>query len=49
MVYASSKDALRKAFVGIGEELQANDEDEIEYDYVLDKISKSKGKKPTRK
>eukprot|EP00053_Salpingoeca_punica_P003916 m.45988 g.45988 ORF g.45988 m.45988 type:complete len:142 (-) comp12494_c0_seq1:550-975(-) len=39
MLYAASKDALRKKFVGIGNEFQATDLDEIEYEAVLEKIS----------
>merc|ERR1711939_626517 len=40
MVYASSKDALRRAFVGIAHEIQGTDFSEISYDAVLDKVSK---------
>ena len=40
MVYASSKDALKRALNGIAVELQANDTDDIEYDSVLNKVSK---------
>lgn len=40
MVYASSKDALKKALNGIAVEFQANDEDDIEYQSVLNKVSK---------
>jgi len=40
MVYASSKDALKKALNGIAVEFQANDEDDIEYQSVLTKVSK---------
>jgi len=40
MVYASSKDALKRALNGIATEFQANDEDDIEYQSVLTKISK---------
>ncbi|KAJ9149836.1 Cofilin/tropomyosin-type actin-binding protein [Pleurostoma richardsiae] len=40
MVYASSKDALKRALNGIAVELQANDPDDIEYDSVLNKVSK---------
>jgi cofilin len=41
MLYASSKDALRKKLVGIASEIQATDLSEISYDTVLDKVSKS--------
>lgn len=40
MVYASSKDALKRALTGIATELQANDQDDIEYDTVLKTVSK---------
>ena len=40
MVYASSKDALKRALNGIATEFQANDEDDIEYQSVLNKVSK---------
>jgi len=40
MVYASSKDALKRALNGIAIELQANDEDDIEHQSVLNKVSK---------
>jgi len=40
MIYASSKDALKRALNGIATEFQANDEDDIEYHSVLAKVSK---------
>jgi len=40
MVYASSKDALKRALNGIATEFQANDDDDIEYQSVLKKVSK---------
>ena len=40
MVYASSKDALKRALNGIATEFQANDEEDIEYGSVLKKVSK---------
>lgn len=40
MVYASSKDALKRALNGVAAELQANDADDIEYQSVLNKVSK---------
>lgn len=43
MVYASSKDALKKALNGVAHEIQANDGDDIEYESVL-KVVKSRGK-----
>jgi len=38
MVFASSKDALRRSLVGIGAEVQGSDEDEVAYTTVLDKV-----------
>jgi len=40
MVYASSKEALKRALTGIATELQANDSDDIEFDSVLKTVSK---------
>lgn len=40
MVYASSKEALKRALTGIAVELQANDTDDIEYDTILKTVSK---------
>ncbi|KAB5585970.1 cofilin/tropomyosin-type actin-binding protein [Coniochaeta sp. 2T2.1] len=40
MVYASSKEALKRALTGIATELQANDGDDIEFDSVLKTVSK---------
>jgi cofilin len=40
MIYASSKDALKRSLNGIAHELQANDSDDIEYDTVLKVVSK---------
>ncbi|CAJ2510950.1 Uu.00g065750.m01.CDS01 [Anthostomella pinea] len=40
MVYASSKEALKRSLNGIATELQANDQDDIEYDTVLKVVSK---------
>jgi len=40
MIYASSKDALKRSLNGIASELQANDEDDIEYQSILAKVSK---------
>jgi len=42
MVYASSKDALKRSLNGLAAEFQANDEDDIEYQSVLNKISKGR-------
>jgi cofilin len=40
MLYASSKDALRKKLVGVASEIQCTDLSEIAYDVVLDKVLK---------
>mmetsp|Transcript_41178 Transcript_41178/g.84241 ORF Transcript_41178/g.84241 Transcript_41178/m.84241 type:complete len:112 (-) Transcript_41178:2084-2419(-) len=43
MIYASSKDELKKRLVGVACEVQANDRGELEYKEVVDKIIKSSG------
>ena len=40
MTYASSKDALKRALNGIAAEVQANDQDDIEYNTILNKFAK---------
>ncbi|OBS23114.1 hypothetical protein FPOA_03673 [Fusarium poae] len=40
MVYASSKDALRRALVAIGMEIQATEHDEISYETVVAKANR---------
>ncbi|KAG2009770.1 actin cross-linking [Coprinopsis cinerea AmutBmut pab1-1] len=40
MVYASSKDALRRSLQGVAVEIQGTDYDEIAYDSVLDKANR---------
>lgn len=40
MVYASSKEALKRTLTGLAAELQANDTDDIEYDSVVKTVSK---------
>jgi len=40
MLYASSKEALKRSLPGIAVELQANDEDDIEYQSIYHKVSK---------
>jgi len=44
MVYASSKEALKRSLSGIAIELQANDSDDIERESVLKVVSKGLGK-----
>ncbi|KAG5519025.1 hypothetical protein PMAC_002556 [Pneumocystis sp. 'macacae'] len=40
MLYASSKDALRRALNGIAVEIQATDLTEVSYDTVLEKVGR---------
>lgn len=40
MIYASSKDALRRALNGIAAEIQGTDYSEVAYEAVLEKVSK---------
>ncbi|TNY19293.1 hypothetical protein DMC30DRAFT_412076 [Rhodotorula diobovata] len=40
MLYASSKDALRRSLVGIASEIQGTDSSEVAYDEVLDKVTR---------
>ncbi|KAK7512399.1 cofilin [Phyllosticta citricarpa] len=42
MVYSSSKDALKRALNGIAVDIQANDEADIEYDTILNHVSKGR-------
>ncbi|KAL8951807.1 MAG: hypothetical protein Q9222_002223 [Ikaeria aurantiellina] len=42
MTYASSKEALKNALNGIAAEVQANNDEEIEYSTILEKITKGK-------
>ena len=42
MTYASSKESLKNALNGIAAEVQANREDEIEYDTILKEITRGK-------
>lgn len=40
MLYASSKDALRRSLVGIATEIQGTDFSEVSYTEILDKVSR---------
>ena len=42
MTYASSKESLKLALNGVAGEIQANREDEIEYDTVLKEVQRGK-------
>lgn len=44
MPYASSKEALKRALTGFAVELQANDQDDLEWPTVLGKVSKGTGR-----
>ncbi|KAI6043928.1 hypothetical protein EDC04DRAFT_494222 [Pisolithus marmoratus] len=41
MLFASSRDALRRSLVGIAIEIQGTEYSEVEYDAILDKASRS--------
>lgn len=43
MVYASSKDALRRALNGVSSDIQGTDFSEVAYEAVLEKVSKGAG------
>lgn len=43
MVYASSKDALRRALNGVSTDIQGTDFSEVDYDTVLEKVSRASG------
>ena len=40
MMYSSSKDALKRSLNGLAADIQANDEDDIEHDSVVSRVSK---------
>jgi len=40
MMFASSKDALRRSLVGVANEIQGTDYSEVAYESVLDKVSR---------
>ncbi|OMP89322.1 Cofilin, partial [Diplodia seriata] len=42
MVYSSSKDAIKRALTGIAIDIQANDEADIEYESIIEKVSKGR-------
>ncbi|KAI9725852.1 MAG: cofilin [Chrysothrix sp. TS-e1954] len=42
MMYSSSKDALKRSLNGLAADVQANDEDDIEYDTVIKKVSRGR-------
>ena len=42
MTYASSKEGLKNTLMGLGQEIQANSEDDIEYETIIKTITKGK-------
>lgn len=42
MVYASSKESIKRAFNGLGVEIQGTDYAEVSYESVFDKVSKGR-------
>jgi cofilin len=40
MLYASSKDYLRKKFVGISAEIQGTELDEVSWDFIIEKLER---------
>jgi len=42
MMYSSSKDAIKRSLNGIAAEVQANDEDELEYDSIIARFAKGR-------
>ncbi len=40
MIYASSKDSIKKAFTGLGIEFQANDQGDMDYDTFSAEVAK---------
>ena len=42
MMYSTSKDALKRALNGLAADIQANDQDDIEYDSILSKVAKGR-------
>ena len=40
MLYASSKDTIKKAFTGLGLEFQANDRGDMDYTRIADEVEK---------
>jgi hypothetical protein len=44
MMYAASKDAIKRALEGIADDYQCNDEDDIELRTILGKVSKGAAK-----
>lgn len=43
MIFASSKDSLRRALNGVASDIQGTDFSEVEYETVLEKVSRAAG------
>jgi len=42
MMYSSSKEAIKRALNGLAADIQANDADDIEFDTIIQKVSKGR-------
>jgi len=42
MMYSSSKEALKRSLNGLAADIQANDADDIEFDNVVNRVSKGR-------
>lgn len=42
MMYSSSKETLKRALNGIAVEIQANEEDDIEYQSIVSRVAKGR-------
>lgn len=40
MIYASSKDAIKKTFTGLSLEFQANDKGDLDYNTLADEVER---------
>ena len=42
MMYSSSKDALKRSLNGLAADIQANDEDDIEFENIIKSVAKGR-------
>ena len=42
MMYSSSKEAIKRALNGLATDIQANDADDIEWESILNRVSKGR-------
>jgi len=42
MMYSSSKESIKRALNGLAADIQANDADDIEYDSLIQRVSKGR-------